>query len=109
MNFLCLGFDGPPGLEGQKGDTGLPGLTGYPGPPGLRGEKGTNNYNNIIFKQYYIIKNLNIFFTLVLGEAGPQGMPGITGLTVKGEKGLPGKLMQLTVTKKTGIYPRFTS
>jgi len=31
---------------------------------------------------------------LTLGEVGLQGLPGISGLTVKGEKGLPGKFLQ---------------
>jgi len=36
-------------------------------------------------------QKLKIIFKFILGDIGPQGLPGIPGLTIKGEKGLPGK------------------
>jgi len=33
----------------------------------------------------------------ILGDVGLQGLPGISGMTVKGEKGLPGKFIRLVI------------
>lgn len=35
-------------------------------------------------------------YTFIIGDVGPQGLTGIPGLTVKGEKGLPGTQISKT-------------
>jgi len=55
-------------------------------------------YNNNKYK-FVIKKEIITFFyflSYVLGNVGPQGLPGIPGTTVKGEKGLPGNLILMS-------------
>ncbi|CAG0886337.1 unnamed protein product [Darwinula stevensoni] len=85
------GLPGPKGLLGQDGVSGRPGLTGFPGP---KGEKA----RPVSFANLICLKKKNILGgrgypgdTGIIGPPGLPGRPGPPGISIKGDRGPPGR------------------